>query len=282
MTSVTPELIKSLREKTGVGIGKCKEALEETKGDVEKAIEHLRKAGIASAVKKESRTTNEGKIDWCETPEGIAVLEMQAETDFVVNNERFTALQKLLVKELSHHHVGDLESFLAHKIAGSDKTVDELRKELISVLGENIVVSRILFLPKKAELCFGVYSHMAGKILSVVQIEGAEGEEKFAREIGMHIASECPEYLKAEDVPAEIIEREKEIGASQIQGNKPQDILDKILQGKVNAFFDQFCLLNQKYIKDNAITVAQLVANRSKEIGKELKLTRFIRWHVGG
>ncbi len=281
-TKITPELIKALREKTGVGVGKCKEALEETHGDLEKAIEHLRKAGIASAVKKETRTTSEGKIEFFETPEGLAVLEMQAETDFVVNNERFASLQKMLVKELSHHHMGDLETFLSHKIKGEDKTVDELRKELISVLGENIVVSRILFLPKKPHSSFGVYSHMAGKILSVVQLEGASGEEGFAREIGMHIAAESPEYLRAEDVPAEIVEKEKEIAASQIPGNKPKDILEKILQGKVQAFFDQFCLLNQKYIKDNAITVGQLVANRAKEIGKELKLTKFIRWHVGG
>ncbi len=285
MSSITAEQIKQLRERTGVGLGKCKAALEENNGDIERAIEALRKAGIASAVKKEGRQANEGRILFLETVGGIAVVEMNAETDFVVNNERFGKLHKELVHELAEAKVNDLHKFLAlHSKRDKSKTIDDERKELIAVLGENIVISRILYLPKVSNASYGIYSHMNGKILCLVEVSGAAGEEEFAREIGMQVAAEAPEYLSQDDVPHHVKEKEEEIARSQVgnTGNKPAEVIEKIVQGKVRSYYDQVCLLNQKFIKDNAVTVAQFVANYGKKIGKEIKVSRFIRWHLGG
>lgn len=283
MSSITAEQIKELRERTGVGLGKCKAALVESGGDIEKAIEELRKAGVASAVKKESRATNEGRIEALETTDGIALVEMNAETDFVVNNERFGAFHKELVKDVAEAKYASAEEFLASTSKrDSSKTIDDERKELISVLGENIVISKVMFLPKQSNASYGIYSHMGGKIMCVVELSGATGEEAFAKEIGMHVAAEAPEYLAPEEVPAEIKAKEEEIAKSQVDaGKKPAEIVEKIIQGKVRSFFDQVCLLNQKYIKDNALSVAQFVSNHGKELGKDIKVTKFIRWQLG-
>ena len=283
MSNITADQIKQLRERTGVGLAKCKSALQESGGDIERAIEALRKAGVASAVKKESRATNEGRIEFLETADGIALLEMNAETDFVVNNERFGKYHKELVQDLLESKSADLNEFMSMKSKrDSSKTIDEERKELVSVLGENIVISRILYITKESNASYGIYSHMGGKILCLAEISGAVGEEDFARQIGMQIAAEAPEYLSPEEVPAEIKAKEEEIAKSQVQGKKPPEIIEKIVQGKVRSFFDQVCLLNQKYIKDSAISVAQFVQNHGKELGKEIKLSRFIRWQLGG
>jgi len=196
MSNISAEQIKELRERTGVGLGKCKTALVEAGGDINRAIEELRKAGMASAVKKESRSTNEGRIETLETADGIAVIEMNAETDFVVINERFSKFHKELVKDLAESKESDLEAFLKSKSRrDKTKTIDDERKELISVLGENIVISRILFITKQSNASYGLYSHMKGKILCLVEVSGALGQEDFAREIGMQIAAESPEYL---------------------------------------------------------------------------------------
>ena len=283
MSSITAEQIKELRERTGVGLGKCKAALVESGGDIEKAIEELRKAGVASAVKKESRATNEGRIEAIETADGIALVEMNAETDFVVNNDRFGAFQKELVADVAEGKFTSAEDFLASTSKrDSSKTIDDERKELISVLGENIVISRVMYMPKQSNASYGIYSHMGGKIMCVVELSGAAGEESFAKEIGMHVAAEAPEYLSSEEVPAETKAKEEEIAKSQVDGGKkPAEIVEKIIQGKVRAFFDQVCLLNQKYIKDNALSVAQFVDNHGKELGKDIKVTKFIRWQLG-
>lgn len=282
MSVVTAELVKELRERTGVGLAKCKSALEEAKGDIQKAIEDLRKAGIASAVKKESRETKEGRVEFFETPETLAVMELNAETDFVVNNDRFRQLHKQLVELLAKEKSANVTDFLTvHLPKDPSKTVDDMRKELISVLGENIVISRMTTIAKQPNHSLGIYSHMNGKIFVVVELDGCAKEADFAREIAMHIAAESPDYLKAEDVPADIIAKEKEIAASQAPKDKPKEVVEKIIQGKLKGFYDQTCLLNQKYIKDNAITVADLVAKKGKEIGKNLTIVKFIRYQVG-
>lgn len=283
MSNVTTEKIKELRERTGVGLGKCKSALEETGGDIEKAIEVLRKAGIASAVKKESREAKEGRIECLDTNEAIAIVEMNAETDFVANNERFKLFHPQLLQDVIDSKCNDIETFLETKSPrDEEKTIDVERKELIAVLGENIVISRVMYMEKKADASYGTYSHMGGKIFCMVELSGASGEEELAREIAMHIAAESPDYLSSEDVPADVKAKEEEIARSQVTGNKPAEIVDKIISGKVRAFYDQVCLLNQKFVKDPNVSIAELVEKRGKEIGKELKVTHFIRWYLGG
>lgn len=283
MSKATPELIKELRERTGVGLAKCKSALEESAGDIEKAIELLRKAGIASAVKKETRVTNEGRIEFVDHPDVLVLLELNAETDFVVNNERFKELHKVLVNQAAKERPLSLDAFLAMPSKEDpSKSIDEKRKELISVIGENINISRLLVITKEKDASYGVYSHMGGKIVTVVTLKGASGQDAFAKEIAMHVAAEAPDYLSPSDVPQEVVAKEEEIAQSQVPAGRPKEIAEKIVQGKVRAFYDQFCLLNQKYIKDNTMSVGELVAAKAKEVGKPISLTQFIAWRVGG
>jgi elongation factor Ts len=282
MSNITPQMIKDLRERTGVGMVKCKEALEESNGDVELAIVALRKAGIASAVKKEAREAKEGAIDYAETSSCIGICQMNAETDFVVNNERFRAFLKDMAKEVSEAKASDLTSFVAKEFSkDAGKTIDEKRKELIAVLGENILISKIIYLKKAPNNSYGIYSHMNGKIFTLVELEGASTESEFAKEIAMHVAAEAPEYLSKEEVPVDIKEAEEEIAKSRIPAGKPADIVNKIILGKMEAFYNSICLVNQKYIKDSSSTVLDLVNARGKELGKNLKIKGFYRLQVG-
>lgn len=283
MTSVkvTPDMVKELRERTGVGMGKCKEALDQAQGDMEKAIDLLRKSGMASAVKKEGRETKEGMIATAESKDTIALVEINAETDFVVQNDRFKQFAKDVAQEAAETKPASLEAFIQQKFSKDPTlTIDEYRAIVMQSLGENIRIRRIQLFPKSSSSSLAIYSHMGGKIVTFVELEGGAGQEALARDIAMHIAAESPDYLKPEEVPADIKAREEEIARGQVVG-KPAAIVDKIVEGKLKAFYDQVCLLRQKYVKDNAITISDLVAKEGQRLGKPLAVRRFIRWQVG-
>lgn len=280
-TLVTPTRIKELRDRTGLGMGDCKKALEDAKGDMELAIDNLRKKGMASAVKKEGRLTNEGMILAEERDGVVALIEVNAETDFVVRNERFQEFLKNLLEELLVTQPASLEAFLSQPYSkGAGITVDQYRATIVQVIGENIQVRRLEAFKKAADQSIGIYSHMGGKLVVVVVLEGANGEEALARDIAMHAAAASPEYLGPSAVPEEIVERERDVARGQVIG-KPANIIEKIVEGKLNSFFDGCCLLRQKFIKDDSLSIEQLVAKRSKEIGKPLIVKRFLRWTVG-
>lgn len=282
MSTVTPQMIKNLRERTGVGLIKCKNALEESEGDIDGAISILRKAGVASAVKKESREAKEGAIDFVENANGIGIVQMNAETDFVVNNEKFRELLHDMAEEMAAGDVTDLESFNSKAYSKeASKTIDEKRKELISVLGENIVISKVLYIKKAESVSYGIYSHMNGRIFTLVEIAGSSDESDFAKEIAMHVAAEAPDYLSAADIPKDVKESEEEIAKSRVPAGKPAEIIEKIVSGKMQAFYNDVCLVNQKYIKDNSCSVQNLVDARAKEVGKELKIKGFYRLQIG-
>ncbi len=279
---ITAELIKELRERTGVGMGKCKEALEQASGDIEVAIDNLRKAGMASAVKKEGRETNEGLIGFAENANAASFAEVNAETDFVTQNERFKAFLEDVCNDALACKPKDLEQFLQQKYSKDPSiTIDQYRALIVQSLGENIKVSRVLVLEKSKDTSIGIYSHMGGKIVTALVIEGASGLENFAKEIGMHVAAESPDYLKPEEVPSDIRAREEEIAKSQVVG-KPANIVDKIVEGKINAFYDQVCLLRQKYVKEPSISITQLLEREGKKTGKNLTIRSYIRWQIGG
>ena len=271
--TVSAEKIKQLRAKTGVGMGKCKKALEESKGDIEEAITLLRKAGIASAVKKGNRETNESLIAVTENATTVAFVEVSAETDFVTKNERFIQFADTIAKELLSTQPSSLEDFFS-KPCQNAETIDDFRKEVVSVLGENINIARIFSLNKKAECSYGVYSHMGGKIVTLVELSKS-GHDAIAKDIAMHVAAEAPEYLSPNDVPKNIVEREKDVAREQIKG-KPENIINKILEGKLRAFYDQMCLIKQGFIKDPALSVEQFAKEKA---GAEV--TRFVRWQSG-
>lgn len=279
--TVTPEMIKDLRNRTGVGIGKCKEALEAAKGDIELAISNLRKAGIASAVKKEGRTTNEGQIGVAEMDNTLAIIEVNAETDFVVKNERFQEFLKNIAEEVAQTIPDSLESFVNQNYSkDSSLTINQYRADFVQTIGENIQLRRLKTFPKSADKTLGVYSHMGGKIVTVVEVAGDNAAEALARDIAMHIAAAAPDYIAPENVPADVIEHEKEIARSQITG-KPENIMDKIMEGKLNAFYNQVCLLRQPFIKNDKMSISDLVNQTAKESGKTLSVTNFTRWSVG-
>lgn len=281
MSKSIADLVKELRERTGVGMAKCKVALDEAGGNLDKAIENLRKQGLASAVKKEGREAKEGLIGIGEGEKAVSFVEVNSETDFVAQNDKFKQFLRDLASEAADLHPKSLEAFLAHKSKQDPSlTIDEYRALMVQSLGENIQIKRLHLFPKHSDISIGVYSHMGGKIATAVVLTGGRGNEALARDIAMHIAAESPEYLKADDVPEEIKEREREIGRSQIKG-KPAEIVEKIVEGKLKAFYDQFCLLNQKYVKDNDITIAQLLDAESKAVKKQLGIQSFLRWQVG-
>jgi elongation factor Ts len=280
-TKVTAEMVKALRERTGVGMGKCKEALDQAEGDMERAIDILRKAGMASAVKKEGRETKEGMVGFFEGKDAIALVEVNAETDFVTQNEKFKQFVRDVAEQAADTKPASLDAFLNEKSRKDPTvTVDQYRALVIQSLGENIKIKRLEIFPKSSQVSWGLYSHMGGKIVTMVEMEGGSGQEALARDIAMHVAAESPDYLMPEEVPAAVKAREEEIARSQITG-KPANIVDKIVEGKLKAFYDQVCLLGQKFVKDNTISIADLVVKEGKRLSKPLAIRRFVRWRVG-
>ncbi len=277
--AITPALIKELRERTGVGMAKCKEALEEAKGHMDQAIEILRKAGMASAVKKQGRETKEGAIVAKETNTHVALAEINAETDFVAQNERFKQFCQQIVEEVALSNTSSIEEFMQKAYSKDPNiTMDQLRSLVIQTIGENIQVRRIQALKKEPGTSIGIYSHMGGKILTAVVLKGS-GEEELAKSIAMHVAAAAPEYVSPEHVPQEILVKEREIAKEQVQG-KPAYIIDKIVDGKINAFFDQACLTRQKYIRDDSVNIQDFVKHEGKARGKDLEVISFLRWAV--
>lgn len=280
--AITAKQVKELRDRTGVGMAKCKEALEEALGDMELAITILRKAGMASAVKKEGRETNEGVIKFYNSDAGLAIIEVNAETDFVVKNERFQEFASDLAKEVALTRPVSIEEFSHQKYSKDPNlTIDQYRAVMIQSLGENLKIRKIEFFPSKPNTSLGIYSHGGGKLVTLVELQGSSNQQDLAKDIAMHIAAESPEYLSPEEVPERIKEHEKEIARAQIT-NKPAAILEKIVEGKLKSYYAQACLLLQQYVKDNSITIDQLVQQKSKEANTPLKIVQFLRWHVGG
>lgn len=278
---VTPAMIKELRDRTGVGMGKCKEALEQALGDMDLAIDNLRKAGIAGAVKKEGRATNEGMIAAADNGKTIAIVEVNAETDFVVKNDLFQKFLQNIAEEVAATKPASLEEFMQQKYSkDSGLTIDQYRATVIQTIGENIQVRRLKVIPKSGDKSFGVYNHLGGKILTLVEITGSGDQEQLAKDIAMHVAAAAPEFLSPDKVPAETISHEKEIAKGQVKG-KPENIVDKIVEGKLNAYYDAVCLTRQKYIRDDEFSIADIVNKKGKEVNKPLVVTDFIRWSVG-
>ena len=278
---VTAEQIRQLRERTGVGMGKCKEALVLAMGDMEKAIDILRKAGIASGVKKEGRETKEGLILTAENAGMIAIAEANAETDFVTQNDRFKHFLHDCVTQALKTSPKSLDALLQQPYEKDRSlTIEQYRNLVIQALGENIQLKRIELIHKHSESSYGIYAHLGGKLVVIVEIAGATQQDALAKEIAMHIAAESPDYLKLEEIPAHVLAREEEIARAQLEG-KPANMADKIIAGKLKAFQDQVCLIHQKYIKDSSMTVQQFLDSHAKQLGKTLSVRAFWRWKVG-
>lgn len=275
--NISAQMVMDLRKRTGVGMSKCKEALVSSNGNMEEAIVFLRKKGMASAVKKESREAKEGSIVFASGKEHVVLVEVNAETDFVVQNEKFQVFAKNMAEEALAAKPSSVESFMAGKYSKNPElTLDEYRADEVLSMGENIKVSKVELFTKASDESIGVYSHMGGRIVTLVCLKGAADKEDVAKEVAMHIAAESPDYLKPSEVPAEIQDKEKDVARSQLQG-KPENMMDKIIEGKMRAFYEQVCLENQKFVKDTSMTVKAFV-----EQTPGLSIAYFRRWQIGG
>ena len=280
MAEITVAQIKELRDRTGCGMMDAKRALTEAGGDVEKAIDDLRKKGEVKAAKRAGRETAEGKIGIEIEGKVAAIVAVKTETDFTANNEEFQALVGNIAKAI--HGAEGEASELAYAGGG---TVGDAVKALVAKTGENMQIGNFARLTVDNGY-FGHYLHSDGKLGVVVKIEGGDGgsdaEKALAKDIAMHVAATNPLGLVKEDVPADVIAREKEIALDQAkQSGKPENIQEKIAEGKITAFYKEHTLLAQPFVKDSAVTVEQHVANTGKEAGKQLKLTQYARIKVG-
>jgi elongation factor Ts len=270
--TVTAQLVKELREITGVGMMDCKKALSETDGDLEKAVEYLRKAGQAKADKKASRVAAEGKILISADTKNNqhTILEINCETDFVAKDEKFNKFSESVLRALTRSSVSTVEELSG--IEENGNTIDDERKKLIAEIGENISIRRFSFL--NSDNTVGSYIHM-GRIGVMVEVEGSQDED-LAKDLAMHIAANNPLYKDQNDVPAEELEKEKEILKAQaLAEGKPEDIIEKMIQGRLNKYLEQITLYGQPFVKDPDIKVSKLLENAGASI------KGFIRYELG-
>ena len=274
MSAISKDDVLSLREKTGAGLIDCKRALVESNGDLEEAVSILRKKGVATAAKKAGRDTGEGIVAQCvslDQSKGILV-EVNCETDFVAKNEDFVKFASEVASQLLENPDVDLE---------------EQRTEQVAKIGENIRISRSTTLSPNSTGLVESYVHTGGKVAVLLAMGTSTGEigsadkvKSLAKDLCMHIAATSPVCVSREDVPEELVAKEREIATAQAEGKPPQAI-DKIVQGKLNKYFSNSCFLEQPFVKDPDHSINQLLESTGKEIGAELTVEKFVRFQVG-
>ena len=274
----TAQDVKDLREKSGAGMLDCKKALQDADGDMEKAAELLRERGIAKAVKKEGRVAAEGAVGaFVCTKCGTGVLlEINCESDFVSRGDKFHEIIDEVAKVVASEKPADVAALEACKLG--DGTVKDYITAQTAVIGEKISIRRfeIYTTPGKLE----TYIHMGGKVGVMVEaVDYKDGSEEILHDIALQIAASKPSYVKSSDVPAEVLEKEKEIMLVQMQNdpknaNKPKNILEKIVMGKMGKFYSENCLMEQPYVKDDTQKVSDV-------IGSKFVVTRFARFEMG-
>lgn len=262
----------------------CKKALVEADGDMEKAVDFLREQGLAKQAKKASRVAAEGMAFAMTTEDhkkGV-VIEVNAETDFVAKNADFQAFVNTCAQTVIDNNPADVEALLACNASGTDKTVAELLQEKVLVIGENIQIRRF----KLMEGACVAYVHAGGVIGVLVNFKTDLADKPefvtYGKDVAMQIAALNTPYLKESDVPAEVLEHEKEImKAEVVNSGKPEAIADKIVMGKIGKFYKENCLLDQAFVKENKISVQQYTNNTAKELGGSIEITEFVRFEKG-
>jgi elongation factor Ts len=284
IVSITASMVAELRKKTGAGMMDCKKALTETGGDIEEAVDFLRKKGLSAAAKKSGRVAAEGAVVACAEGAVGAMVEVNAETDFVAKNEAFTSFASGVANVVLANPVADVETLKALPFPGTERTVAEELTHQIATIGENMDLRRL----ERFDAGQGVvasYVHGAGKIGVLVELKTAQVDERvvaLGRQIAMHVAAAGPQYLRREEVPEAVVEKEKEImRVKALESGKPENIVDKIILGQINKFFGEVCLLEQAYVIDPDLKVGKIVETLAKELGTEIVLSRFSRYQLG-
>ena len=267
----TAAMVKELREKTSAGMMDSKKALVETNGDMSAAIDWLRERGIAKAAKKSDRVAAEGLCSVAIDGNTAVIFELNSETDFVAKNEQFLSLLDKLGKILVANKPANVEEALAIEVDGT--TVDAMLIEATSTIGEKITLRRLTVVEKADNEFFGSYLHMGGRIAALTVVEG---KEEVAKDAAMHAAAINPQYLTVDQVPAEVVAKEREILTQEaLNEGKPANIVEKMVEGRIRKFLADVCMLEQPFVKDGDVTVAKYAKNN----GSTIKL--FIRLEVG-
>ena len=268
MAAITAKMVSELREKTGAGMMDCKKALVAADGDMELAIENLRKSGVAKAEKKSGRATEQGKVWTKISGNEAAIVEMLCETDFAAKTPKFGALvDAMLDGALKIAADGDVAAAVNEQEAA-------IITSHIATIGENMSLRRAQKWQASNGSCFASYHHMDGKVSVLVEVEG-ENDPAFLNDLCLHIAAFSPKYITSDDVPADVVAKEKEIAAAADPklANKPAEMLEKILAGKIGRYFSEVCLMNQPWVRDDKTTLAKKYP--------AVKVVRFARWAIG-
>ena len=284
----TSKDVMALREKTGVGMMDCKKALQESDGDVEKAIDYLREKGLAKQAKKASRVAAEGMayatVDY-DKKVGV-VVEVNSETDFAAKSDKFVDFVKDIAAVIINENPADVDALLAADMNG--QSVADVLRDKVMVIGENLSIRRFV----RYEGDCVAYVHGGGRIGVLVKFEtdaaasGSEALIECGKDIAMQIAALNAPYLDEASVPADVVEHEKEVQLSLIKNDpknasKPEAVLEKMIIGKMRKYFEENCLVNQAFVKDGNLTVGQYVEQQAKAAGGEMKLVAFVRFEKG-
>ncbi len=270
--AVTAQLVKQLRDKTGAGMLDCKKALVETDGDLDKAVDYLREKGIATAAKKAGRIAAEGLCNVLVDGDKAVLYELNSETDFVAKNDEFLALLENIGTTIMKSNVTTLEKALELDMGGksiADRIIDATAK-----IGEKLTLRRVQVRTKEEGMTFGHYRHMGGKIVTLAIIEG--GDDEVAKDVAMHVAANNPLYLDQRDVSEDVLAHERDVLRKQaLEEGKPEKIVDKMVEGRLNKYLKEICLVDQPFVKDGDITVGKYLQNaNAKPVG-------FVRLEVG-
>ena len=269
--SVTAALVKELRERTGAGMMDCKKALVETNGDIEQAIENMRKSGLAKAAKKAGRVAAEGVVIIKHNDKHVVMLEVNCETDFVAMDNSFQQFAHSVAELALTHQVNDIEALKQENMNGTP--VDTVRAELVAKIGENMNVRRVKLLTLEAGQVVGSYVH--GRKIGVVVIMNG-GDQDLAKDISMHVAASNPTFVKPEDVSADVVAKEREIQIEiAMNSGKPKEIAEKMVEGRMKKFTSEVSLTGQPFVKDPSVSVGQLLSSNNADV------VQFVRLEVG-
>lgn len=284
---ITAKSVKELRDMTGAGMMDCKKALTEANGDMEKAVEVLREKGLAAAAKKAGRIASEGVVETfiSEDKKEAGMIELNCETDFVSLNEEFISFAKSLAKMASISNAKDIDEFVEEKhIDNQAKSVKEVLTDLIAKLGENMNIRRFVKLNVESGV-IASYVHGAGRIGVLVEL-GCENSneilEVVAKDVAMQVAAANPLFLDKTSVDQEAIEKEREIYRVQaLNEGKPEKIVDKMVEGRIQKYYKEVCLVEQVWVKDADYTISKYLKEKSKEVGSEIKINKYERFEKG-
>lgn len=272
MANITAAQVKELRDRTQVGMMDAKKALVEADGNMTKAIDVLREKGLAKAAKKSGNIAAEGLAEIAINGDTAAIIEVNSETDFVASNDKFKTLVDQIATAVAANKPADMDAALALTIDG--QTIDEATKALTAVIGEKISFRRFSVVEKAAGDHFGKYLHNGGQIAVLVTVEGADDDT--AKDVAMHVAAINPQYTTRDDVPADVLEHEKAIVTEETKNEgKPEKIIPRIVEGRMNKFLSEISLVDQEFVKDSDKTVGEYVASKGG------KVKGFVRYEVG-